>query len=105
MTLTLFSAPAESRAHRMCVCVCVCVCVCLCISSAVRLSACASSPCRNGGSCTDDGGSYHCVCPFRDTGKHCEVCEYSPAPHHSAPLALRSLSFLSLSFLSLSRSF
>ncbi|KAG9341579.1 hypothetical protein JZ751_019092 [Albula glossodonta] len=39
----------------------------------VRLSSCASGPCRNGGSCKEEAGSYHCVCPYRFTGKHCEV--------------------------------
>lgn len=44
--------------------------------SSVRLSMCASSPCRNGGSCKEEAESYHCVCPYRFTGKHCEVGEY-----------------------------
>ncbi|XP_054438187.1 hepatocyte growth factor activator isoform X3 [Pteronotus mesoamericanus] len=34
---------------------------------------CASSPCLNGGSCTNtqDAGSYHCTCPGAFTGKDC----------------------------------
>lgn len=39
----------------------------------VRLNTCASGPCRNGGSCKEEAGSYRCVCPYRFTGKHCEV--------------------------------
>ena len=42
----------------------------------VRLNTCASGPCRNGGSCKEEAGSYHCVCPYRFTGKHCEVGTY-----------------------------
>lgn len=41
----------------------------------VRLNTCASGPCRNGGSCKEEAGSYRCVCPYRFTGKHCEVGE------------------------------
>lgn len=45
------------------------------LSFPVRLNSCASGPCRNGGSCKEEAGSYRCVCPYRFTGKHCEVGE------------------------------
>ncbi|XP_014388937.1 PREDICTED: hepatocyte growth factor activator [Myotis brandtii] len=37
------------------------------------LDPCASSPCLNGGSCTNtqDPGSHHCTCPVGFTGKDC----------------------------------
>ena len=44
----------------------------------VRLNTCASAPCRNGGSCKEEAGSYRCVCPYRFTGKHCEVGKCHP---------------------------
>ncbi|KAK0403255.1 hypothetical protein QR680_016815 [Steinernema hermaphroditum] len=31
------------------------------------------SPCRNGGRCVDEWGSYSCVCPLDFTGKNCEI--------------------------------
>ncbi|XP_027692243.1 hepatocyte growth factor activator [Vombatus ursinus] len=39
------------------------------------LDYCASSPCRNGGSCSNsqDFTSYHCACPEEFTGKDCEM--------------------------------
>ncbi|ELK32959.1 Hepatocyte growth factor activator [Myotis davidii] len=40
---------------------------------AAALDPCASSPCLNGGSCTNtqDPGSHHCTCPVGFTGKDC----------------------------------
>ncbi|XP_065061709.1 MAM and LDL-receptor class A domain-containing protein 2-like isoform X10 [Rhopilema esculentum] len=34
---------------------------------------CASNPCQNGGSCSNSGGSYMCVCPSGFTGLNCET--------------------------------
>ena len=35
-------------------------------------SACASSPCHNGGNCTDDGKMYFCTCPCGYKGRSCQ---------------------------------
>ena len=42
----------------------------LCI--AVKLY-CDSSPCKNGGTCSEGSGTYSCTCPPRFTGKSCET--------------------------------
>ncbi|XP_072476187.1 hepatocyte growth factor activator isoform X2 [Notamacropus eugenii] len=50
------------------------------------LDYCASSPCRNGGSCSNsqDSTSYHCACPEEFTGKDCEMaCVNNPCLHDS----------------------
>nr|XP_019567033.1 PREDICTED: hepatocyte growth factor activator [Rhinolophus sinicus] len=41
------------------------------------LDPCASSPCLNGGSCTNtqEPASYHCTCPVAFTGKDCSLGE------------------------------
>ena len=36
-------------------------------------SSCSSSPCKNGGSCADQGRSFVCVCPSETEGKTCQV--------------------------------
>ena len=33
---------------------------------------CQSRPCQNGGTCSQDGDSYNCVCTSNFEGKHCE---------------------------------
>lgn len=38
-----------------------------------RPRLCSSGPCRNGGTCKEAGGAYLCSCPYRFTGKHCEI--------------------------------
>ena len=44
----------------------------LCISD---INECSSSPCENGGSCTDSVNGYTCSCVLSYTGKHCETGE------------------------------
>lgn len=46
--------------------------------SSAALDPCASSPCLNGGSCTNtqDPASYHCTCPVAFTGKDCSLGEW-----------------------------
>merc|ERR1712168_1159693 len=43
---------------------------------------CASSPCKNGGICTDQFADYSCGCPDGWSGKNCEIdtddCASSP---------------------------
>lgn len=38
-----------------------------------RPRLCSSGPCRNGGTCKEAGGEYYCSCPYRFTGRHCEI--------------------------------
>nr|XP_058155717.1 sushi, nidogen and EGF-like domain-containing protein 1 isoform X4 [Dasypus novemcinctus]XP_058155718.1 sushi, nidogen and EGF-like domain-containing protein 1 isoform X4 [Dasypus novemcinctus] len=38
-----------------------------------RPRLCSSGPCRNGGTCKEAAGEYHCSCPYRFTGRHCEI--------------------------------
>lgn len=41
--------------------------------SAAKPRLCSTGPCRNGGTCREANGEYHCTCPYRFTGKHCEI--------------------------------
>lgn len=41
--------------------------------SAAKPRLCSTGPCRNGGTCREADGEYHCTCPYRFTGKHCEI--------------------------------
>lgn len=47
--------------------------------SAAKPRLCSAGPCRNGGTCREADGEYHCTCPYRFTGKHCEIGT-APAP-------------------------
>jgi hypothetical protein len=49
-----------------------------CLMSAVWLlntdiDECLSSPCQNGGTCTDDVNGYTCACDAGYTGTNCET--------------------------------
>lgn len=41
------------------------------------LNECESSPCQNSGSCINDFGSFHCVCPPNVTGPYCANTIYN----------------------------
>lgn len=57
-----------------------------CASPAAAADPCASSPCRNGGSCTNTQApeSHHCTCPVAFTGKDCSVGERGAGPRGRA---------------------
>ena len=38
------------------------------------INECASTPCDNGGTCTDSVDGYACTCIAGYTGVHCETC-------------------------------
>lgn len=44
---------------------------------------CLSNPCRNGGTCINQGESYYCDCPEKYTGPTCSEREYSSHFAHS----------------------
>ncbi|NXA41344.1 SNED1 protein, partial [Eudromia elegans] len=50
---------------------------------AARPRLCSAAPCRNGGTCREADGDYHCTCPYRFTGRHCEIGK--PDPCASGP--------------------
>uniref|UniRef100_A0A8B9TR66 Sushi, nidogen and EGF like domains 1 n=1 Tax=Anas platyrhynchos TaxID=8839 RepID=A0A8B9TR66_ANAPL len=54
-----------------------------CSSPAARPRLCSTAPCRNGGTCKESDGEYHCSCPYRFTGRHCEIGT-APTPGREA---------------------
>ena len=42
-------------------------------SGAGPLQPCASKPCKNGGSCSEQGKGYKCQCTDKFTGDKCET--------------------------------
>jgi len=40
--------------------------------SSGNADACFSSPCLNGGQCTNNGNSYQCACPPAFSGNNCD---------------------------------
>ncbi|XP_066302871.1 fibropellin-3-like [Branchiostoma lanceolatum] len=49
-----------------------------------NIDECSSSPCVNGGTCSDGDNSYNCTCPQGFNGKNCEndldLCNQNPCP-------------------------
>lgn len=43
----------------------------------VDLDECSSSPCENGGTCTDMVGDFFCECPIEYKGKNCSIGKLS----------------------------
>lgn len=41
------------------------------------LNECESSPCQNGGTCINEIGSFHCICPSNVTGTYCANTIYN----------------------------
>ena len=45
-----------------------------CVHCPLDINECAvSSPCKNGGTCSNIPGSYKCTCDVKYTGKNCET--------------------------------
>lgn len=60
---------------------------CLSLSAlhSARPRLCSSGPCKNGGTCKEAGGEYHCTCPYPFTGRHCEIGAHRPSPAGVGP--------------------
>ena len=48
------------------------------LDSNINGDKCASSPCKNGGTCKDTAGGFTCTCQKGYKGKHCDQGTYSP---------------------------
>ena len=44
-------------------------------SSSTDVDECASNPCPNGGTCTNQVGSFKCNCPEGYSGTQCNICK------------------------------
>src|SRR5271165_6487091 len=44
------------------------------------VNECNTFPCKNGGTCTNNPGSYNCSCPSGFTGQNCEICNGDNCP-------------------------
>ena len=42
----------------------------------LAVGECLFNPCKNGGTCYTNDGSYYCVCPNRWTGQNCKIGKF-----------------------------